>query len=211
MPFKWTDAQTRQANIVDTETFDKAYNPVKGLINGGLDRDNLPNASVGDTHLSQKAFLKYAIRQDIYLQGATNKTLPNSGGAVANRDYVAIGFDTYTGGWKTNSTQGLTSLYHEGMLHVEFNGWYWLSNRPMGGLGGNRVMFRVLLDGSPIMETGMLYQNVGQVHLVGDFPIPTGSHTLEVSWQIVGITNRPVADALFYYDGGSLLALNRYR
>tara|TARA_R100000781_G_scaffold95679_1_gene59794 strand:- start:805 stop:1434 length:630 start_codon:yes stop_codon:yes gene_type:complete len=209
MPFKWTEAQTRQANIVDTETFDKAYNSVKGVINGGLDRENLRDASVGDAHLSPKAFLKYALRNDIHIQGATNKTLPNSTSGA--RDYVAIGFDTYTGGWKTNSAQGLTSLYKEGMLHVEYNGWYWLSNRKMGSAGSNRVMFRVLLDGSPIMETGMLFQNVGQVHLVGDFPIPTGTHTLEVSWQIVGTTDRPVADALFYYDGGSLLALNRYR
>ena len=210
MPFKWTEAQTRQANIVDAGAFDKAYNPIKGVINGGLDRENLPDGSVGDSHLSPKAFIKYASRQDIHLQGASLRSLPNSAGVVANRDYVAIGFDTYTGGWVTNSAQGLTSLFQEGMLHVEFNSWYWLSNHPISN-GANRVRFRVLLDGNPIMETGMLFQNVGQIHLVGDFPIPTGSHTLEISWEIVGDRRRPQTDAVFYYDGGSLLALNRYR
>ena len=159
MPFKWTDAQTRQANIVDTETFDKAYNPVKGLINGGLDRDNLPNASVSNAHLSPKAFMKYAIRQDIHLQGATAKTLPMGGGTVATQNFVAIGYDTYAGGWKTNNAQGLTFHFKEGMLHLEFNCWYWLCNVGVEVANDRfevNVEFQVLLDGNSIISSGCL-------------------------------------------------------
>jgi hypothetical protein len=214
MPFKWTDAQTRQANIVDTETFDKAYNSVKGVINGGLDRENLPNASVADVHLSPKAFLKYALKQNIRLQSATALSIPVSGGAVSSQNYIAIGYNAYAGGWKTNTAQGLTSLFKEGMLHVEFNCWYWLSNLGVLATLLRReatVEFQVLLDGSPIMTSGTFWKNVGQVHLVGDFPVSTGSHTLEVAWRMTSRNGRPNTDAMFYYDGGAMLAINRIR
>ena len=217
MPFKWTEAQTRQSNIVDTETFDKAYNSVKGVINGGLDRENLRDASVADAHLSPKAFLKYALRQDLRLQGASALTIPVSGGAVGNQNYIAINYNNYAGGWRTNSAQGLTSQFREGMLHVEFNCWYWLSNLGIQGAGPTfdrleaTVEFQVLLDGSPIITSGKYWKNVGQVHLVGDFPVPTGTHTLEIAWRITSRNGRPNTDAMFYYDGGSILAINRLR
>jgi len=214
MPFKWTESQTRQANIVDAEAFDKAYNPIKGVINGGLDRENLPNGSVRDVHLSPKAFVKYALRQDIHLQGATAKTIPMGGGAVPQQNFVAIGYDTYAGGWKTNSAQSITSLFREGMLHVEFNCWYWLSN--VGAEVANdrfeiNVEFQILLDGNPIISSGKFWKNIGQVHLVGDFPVSTGSHVIEVGWRMTSRNGRPLADAQFYYDGGALLTINRYR
>lgn len=214
MPFKWTDAQTRQANIVDTETFDKAYNPVKGVINGGLDRDNLPNGSIGPSHLSPKAFVKYALRQDILLQNSSVLSTPISTGG--QQDYVAIGYNAYAGGWRTNTAQPLTSSFKEGMLHIEFNCWYWLSNAGVLNLGSqNRfeatVEFRVLLDGSPVIQSGKFWKNIGQVHLVTEIPVPTGDHTLEIAWQMTSRNGRPLTDAMFYYDGGALLTINRYR
>tara|TARA_R110001606_G_scaffold397216_3_gene573018 strand:- start:4047 stop:4682 length:636 start_codon:yes stop_codon:yes gene_type:complete len=211
MPFKWTDAQTRQANIVDAETFDKAYNPVKGLINGGLDRENLPNASVADVHLSSRAFLKHAIRTDIYLQDGTTRT-NRWGGAGPLWLYNAIGYDVYSSGWKINSAQPITSLFKEGMIHLEFNCWAWLNEQELGvSTEQSWLQFAILMDGNPVIVSGRYRKNMNQVHLVGDIPIPTGSHQFNIAWRMTPRHNRDEADGMMYYGGGSLLALNRYR
>ena len=211
MPFKWTEAQTRQANIVDTETFDKAYNSVKGVINGGLDRENLPNASVGDGHLSPKAFLKHALRDDIYLQGGITRT-NQWGGAGPLWVYNATGYDVYAAGWKVNSTQPLNALFKEGMLHLEFNCWAWLNEQELG-VSSEQIwlQFAIIMDGNPVIVSGRYRKNVNQVHLVGDIPIPTGSHQFNIAWRMSPRHNRTETDGMMYYGGGSLLALNRYR
>lgn len=211
MPFKWTEAQTRQSNIVDTETFDKAYNSVKGVINGGLDRENLPNASVGDTHLSVKAFLKYAIRTDIYLQNGTARVnTDTTSGHTWN--YLATGYDVYSSGWTVNSAQPLVTSLKEGMLHIEFNCWAWLNEQEIDDTSyQNWLQFAVIMDGNPVIVSGRYRQNVNQVHLVGDIPVPTGSHELQIAWRLQSRNGRRLTDGMMYYGGGSLLALNRYR
>ena len=209
MPFKWTEAQTRQANIVDTETFDKAYNSVKGVINGALDRENLPNASVGDGALSVKAFVKHALRTDIYLQDGTTRT--NTDPLPATWQYKAIGYDVYSSGWNINSAQPLTALFKEGMLHLEFNGWAWVNTRDAPSNTQNWVQFAIIMDGNPVVISGRYRKNVNQIHLVGDIPIPTGSHQFNIAWRMEPRHDRVLTDAIMYYGGGSLLALNRYR
>ncbi len=57
MPYKWTEGYLRGSNLVDEDEFNREYNGYKGVINGGLDRDNLPVDSVGDDHLVSGAFL----------------------------------------------------------------------------------------------------------------------------------------------------------
>ena len=210
MPFKWTDAQTRQANIVDTETFDKAYNPVKGLINGGLDRENLPNASVADVHLSSRAFLKHAIRTDIYLQGGTTRT--NQWMSGPSWVYNAIGYDVYSSGWKINSAQPMISSFKEGMIHLEFNCWAWLNEQEFD-ISTQQIwlQFAIIMDGNPVIVSGHYRKNMNQVHLVGDIPVPTGSHQFNIAWRMTPRHDRTETDGMMYYGGGSLLALNRYR
>ena len=209
MAFKWTEHHLRPSNLADAEAFDREYNHYKGELNGGLDRENLPDGSVGDTHLSAGAFLKHAHRGDIHLQGATVRT--NVSG-IRSWTHHGTGYDEYCSGWVVNDAQPITTLLYEGMLHLEFNAWAFISSDDTSStVYKGWAQFAIFVDGSPVIVSGRFWENMNQVHLVGDIPIPTGTHTIAVGWRYAPRTTRTETDAIFHYDGGSLLVLNRYR
>ena len=114
------------------------------------------------------------------------------------------------------------------MLHIEYNGWYWLRNHinsASATRGSNALsgwcQFQIVLDGNPIVTSGRHYQNVGQAHLVVDVPIATGNHDISLRWRFMPNPNQDLvtvptsgndlARPIFYYDGGQITVINRYR
>jgi hypothetical protein len=222
MAFKWTEGDHRDANILDVDEFNTSFNSVKGEINGGLDRENLPNGSVSNDELHPTAFVKYAVVPNIRIQGTSILQLTwdiAAAGSIIPQPIRAISHDTYAGSWKTNPAYNINTLFQEGMLHLEFNCWYWSLNSVAAGPFLRKVEFQILLDGAVVCRSGSHLQNVGQIHLVTDLPISTGNHKIELRWRCsafigpYGPVNNPltVSTPVFYYDGGQLLAINRYR
>lgn len=220
MSFKWTEGDHRPGNIVDADEFNTSFNNTKGEINGGLDRENLPNGSVSNEELDSTALVKYVVVSNIRAQDTSVLDLhwgDTAGGPNAfQQDYHAISYNTYAGGWKTNPAYSIgvsgPELFQEGMLHIEFNCWYWLRNHFANGGFQIWGQFQILVDGTPVVTGDRQYQNVGQVHLVADVPISTGSHSIQVRWRITPWPGSgSMDDPVFYYDGGQLTAINRYR
>lgn len=222
MAFKWTEGDHLTGNILDVEDFNSSFNNVKGEINGGLDRENLPNGSISNDELAPNAFVKYAVVPNIRIQNTSVLQLTwdiAAAGAITTQDIRAISHDTYSGSWKTNPAYNINTLFQEGMLHLEFNCWYWIMNAcaDAGFLRG--AEFQILLDGAVVCRSGAHYQNVGQVHLVTDVPVSTGNHKIELRWRCgvftnnYGPVNNPLSNSTpaFYYDGGQLTVINRYR
>jgi len=231
MAFKWTEGEHRSGNILDVEEFNTSFNAFKGEINGGLDRENLPNGCISNEELSPKALVKYSVKSGMRMQDvveAQAEWRDNSGANPEFEDFICTNYNNYSGGWKTNNAQKLTSLYQEGMLHIEYNGWYWLinhiaddaTNRTGETLAG-WCQFQIVLDGNPIITGGRSYQNVGQIHLVVDVPIATGNHDILLRWRFmpnpdpsmatVPTSGNDLARPIFYYDGGQITVINRYR
>ena len=52
---RWTEAQARADNITDYEQFNKEYNAHKSSLNGGLERNQLPQNSVTKAMLEDYA------------------------------------------------------------------------------------------------------------------------------------------------------------
>lgn len=215
MAFKWTEGDHVTSNIVDATEQNASFNNLKGEMNGGLDRENLPNSSVSNDELHQSAFVKYAVAANMRAQATSVLDLhwgdSAAGPNTFQQEYIAIDFNTYTGGWRTNPAYSIESLFQEGMLHLEFNCWYWLSNHLANGTIQGWCQFQIVVDGTPVVSGDKQYQNVGQSHLVVDIPISTGQHKVELRWRIKPWNGRDMTDPIFYYDGGQLLALNRYR
>jgi len=229
MAFKWTEGDHRSANILGVDEFNTSFNSTKGEINGALDRENLPNASVSNEELSPKALVKYAVRSGVKLQpevAARADWLDSGGGDNHFAFFKSINYNNYSGGWISNDAQKLSTRFEEGMLHIEYNGWYWLRNHLATGAThrtSNHLQiwcqFELALDGNAIVVSGRHYQNVGQVHLVADIPVSTGNHEISLRWRCSpnpdhSITLAPTAGAsrpIFYYDGGQITVVNRYR
>tara|TARA_R110002073_G_scaffold141903_6_gene293076 strand:+ start:95 stop:793 length:699 start_codon:yes stop_codon:yes gene_type:complete len=232
MAFKWTEGDHVTSNILDVDQFNSSFNNMKGEINGGLDRENLPNGSISNEELSSKALVKYAVQPGVRMQStvlATARWRDNPFSGNIDEQFRCTNYNNYAGGWKTNSAQKVSSLFQEGMLHVEYNGWYWLRNHVnttnLTRTGGPHLQswcqFELLLDGNPIITGGRHYQNVGQVHLVVDVPVSTGVHEVALRWRFsanpdsstitVPTSGTELARPIFYYDGGQITVVNRYR
>ena len=225
MSFKWTEAHVRDKNILDSEEFDSGYNSLKSVINSGLDRENLQSKSVGDDQLRPDSFLSYVTKEGIRAQDPLEREEACFGNFIYGKTY-----NVYNGGWVTNTAQKLSGRFIEGMLHVEFNAWYYLNNANVSDVpsatghknvvSGRWCRFALNVDNVVVCDSHELWQNVGTIHLVADIPITTGQHEITVSWQTTGWDERhsdptlypPMKnEPLFYYDGGTILAINRYR
>ena len=75
-----------------------------------------------------------------------------------------------------------------------------------------------MVDNVVVCESHELWQNIGTIHLVADIPITTGVHDIHIAWTLPGYDELYGGDfpqmknePLFYYDGGTILAINRYR
>ena len=224
MAFKWTEGDHRAGNILDVDEVNSSFNNVTGELNGGLDRENLPNASVSNDELAPNAFVKYVVVDNIRLQGTSTANLSwqrqvSGASSIITQPIKAITGDNYSGSWRTNPTYNINSVFQEGMLHLEFNCWYWTFNSNAYGSFLRSVQFQILVDGAVVVRSGKHIQNVGQIHLVTDIPISTGKHKIEISWRCTPFSEGTfsptlplsISDPLFYYDGGQLTAINRCR
>jgi hypothetical protein len=228
MAFKWTEGDHVTSNIVDATEQNASFNNLKGEMNGGLDRENLPNESVSNDELHQSAFVKYAVQTGVRLQDSlfpATATWLDAGGANAiNEQIRCLNYNSYTGGWRTNNASKINTLFQEGMLHLEYSGWYWLRNHvatnqatrdPLPLVGW--CQFQITVDGNPVLTSPRLYNNVGQVSIIGDVPVATGNHDIAIRWRFSPWPgNFPsggtiLARPIFYYDGGQITVVNRYR
>jgi len=228
MAFKWTEGDHRSGNILDADEFNTSFNNVKGEINGGLDRENLPNTSVSNEELASDAMVKYVVKSGMRAQNTTySNAIFTDGSTLIPQSVRAFNYNRYSGGWRTNEAEKITNeIFQEGMLHIEYNGWYWLRNHVATASSARNTnekhcqiwcQFQITLDGTPVITGGKHYQNVGQIHLVGDVPISTGKHDIALRWRFAswpgsfpsGATT--ITQPVFYYDGGQLTVINRYR
>ena len=207
MPFRWSEAQIREANILDGPEFDKEYNAYKSTLNGGLDRENRPDTCIEETHCTDGAFARYTILEDIRIDDIyfTEQSGPGSSGPEA------VTYAEYTGGWRVGQDY-IEEVFYEGILHVEFNCWYWLNDTVTGLTGSERFEIQLLLNGLVIAETGWVNAPMGQIHLFADTPIATGTHKIEYQWKISSPGAASLdTEKLFWIDGGTLFTLNRMR
>ena len=75
MAFKWTEGEHRSGNILDADEFNNSFNAFKGEINGGLDRENLPNDSISNDELASNAMVKYVVVPHIRAQDTSTLQL----------------------------------------------------------------------------------------------------------------------------------------
>lgn len=205
MPFKWTEGSLRDANIVDEDEFNREYNNYKGVINGGLDRDNLPAASIGQSHLKAGAFLEYNLSSDdVMVQDLTTSQ-------------TMLTFNDALSGWIHNTDQKLSVTTQEGMLHIEFCCWYTLRQDSPDTTGTTRnnqrwVQAGLLINNNFVAKTSRIYSYAGNVNMSVAVPVASGPQQVHVAFRgsvppgggSLGLTN-------FQYNGGQLLLINRYR
>ena len=81
-----------------------------------------------------------------------------------------------------------------------------------GNASGDWVSFEVLLNNNVVAETHFLYQSKGTIHLVASVPVATGPQEINVAFKLPSRNSASTTQTqFFYYSGGNLTAINRYR
>jgi len=209
MPIIAKQGELRAKNILDSEEYNKIYNSQVEVINGGMDRENLPDNSYTDVKFQDYAFHQYwqeyvKLPEDRVTE--YDEVIPNTG-------WDGLIYENYVGGWEYNVFYPLKIETVEGNLHIEFNCYYWFDRLAMSGnASGDWVSFEVLLNNNVVAETHFLYQSKGTIHLVASVPVATGPQEINVAFKLPSRNSASTTQTqFFYYSGGNLTAINRYR
>lgn len=201
MAYKWTEGSMRTDALLDADEVNREYNNYKNTINGGFDRENIPNSGVDAQHLKNQAFWLYNLPADFEIDDV--------GSGVGGATHVT--YDDYAGGWKTVSSSIQTIALKEGMLQIDVGGWFTF---PQAVAGPNQkwIRFQVLLDNSVVARTGRMYAEFGNVSLNTSVPVAGGLHTASLQWQFSPPTKTTTSsDDAAFFGGCQMLLINRYR
>lgn len=209
MPIVAKQGEIRNKNIIDGEEFDTMYNSHVEVLNAGLDRENLPSNGFEWDQFKDYAFHQYwhtYVKMPESLVTEYDEVIPNTG-------WDGLIYEDYAGSWIYNTDYPLNIEAVEGNLHIEFNCWYWFDRLAMNGnVSGDWVQFAVLLNNNVVAETHFLYQQKGQVHLIASVPVATGPQQIKIAFKLPSRNSASTLQTqFFYYSGGNLLAINRYR
>lgn len=225
MSFEWTTRDIRTLNLLEGPEFDRQYNEYKGVVNGGFDHMNLPSqvGSLTDTHMEDQSMMRYVSSNDVISTDDKQLHLntPAAEGlevpAASGLFYEGVTGNKYQGQWVDGTPVPMD--LQEGLLQVQFNAWFWSAydfvggGRPEYADGFLWSQFRVQLNDNTIAETGNIYRGRGNVHLVATVPVPqlVGAN-LTVGWRFTAPKDQGTNDApMFWWDGGTIFAVNRYR
>jgi hypothetical protein len=200
----WTRAELRAQYVLVAEQFNRDYDPLRGVLNGGLDRMSTPPGWVDRTHLVDNATQRVTINSTAIEMPTA---IAGSGGSAAT--FNTLNYGLYAGGWYEAYSAAITGRI--GVMHVEFSCLLW-QQLLYTGSSPKGTEFRILWNGVPQARVGPLMQAYANPYITADFPVG-GDGTLSVEFRFTpGASGTDDADdAQMFFGGGQLLAIGRWR
>lgn len=163
MSLRYRQEYSEAGDVLDPQVPNANQNELISEFNGGLDRDNLPNAVFAETQIVNNAFTR------ISSAPATTPFSPNA----ALRSWQAI----------DNNVLTLT-LPQDCLLICEWGGtWTWSGTYTTGDyIAEDAVAFRITVDGIDVCVSQYFGASLPQhsTHIIGATPVSAGTHTVQV-------------------------------
>lgn len=227
MSYKWTDGWAEDGAIVVSRTVDNGFNPQAQTINGGLDRENLPPASINRTKIVPLAVQKY-----FGLEGQANTIMSmqtpvndwNTGNDRGNDQLVGISFDDMQGGQSNILAASTYADCDEGMLSICWTCKNWINTyklyfppNPAGAAVGKdyslkSVSWFIRVDGATVVQTRAYYKTFENVKIETSIPISKGNHKIEVLYKFAAATTEDTGgEPMLHWWSGNLSCINKLR
>ena len=182
---RWTEADIRNANIVDYEQFNNEYNASKSSINGGLDRTQIIQKTVNKDRIVDHALHSIYFHDEgefplnsIYVDSATPV---NTYG-----EFRGITYSKYNGGWLNVFSRQYTGL-KDGMIQIEFLSQLFIHTQfSMVDNGGSPevndkgVEIALEWNGVPLLNTYEFTMPIQTIRLIASTFSPGGDGILTV-------------------------------
>lgn len=225
MPYLWLEEQPRNSNILDSYGFDRAFANPKNVLNGWLDRENLPTNCVSllrtQTGATTKIYVNTDIHEeDVYTCPVDTFAYPtNKGNVILGNAYNES--PLFDGGewlhlYSTTRTVG------EGMLSVYWKCWAYISkllacpsNFEAGQFAKCSLTFQIRHNGCIMAQSGEYYGSWCNPHLQTSFPVAAGTSLVSVYFRAPrrGLLEHFMVETVVssYIGGGQLNLVNRTR
>ena len=205
MAKRHTEYHPRAAGTVNAPDFERDFAAQASIVNGGLDRANLPYQTFDHDNIVDYAFQKVLLSTNIELASAFQVS---NGGAG---HFSCLNYEAYTGGWVEHATYTLDDC-HEGMLLVDFSCWafclkFQTLNSP------KRTLWRITVNGEEVATTAGIYPTFSNPRVCACVPVAGGTVVVGLSWKYTGYS--PGDDSIMtnemLYGGGVLFARGIWR
>ena len=185
MSYIWKEGEPRANNVVDVDGFNSEYNAYKSMLNGGLDRDNILQSTIGNAEYvydstSAKTSTPF-YRATLVDATFTAEYKGYNNNSAGNQCFGCMRYEDYNSGYVEVASQSLQCK--EGMLQIETRGYVYVN--PVEAEQFPKVAtLRVTVDNVPVIETTGGYSVfMNSIYLVGSTPVAEGTVTVKLYWK----------------------------
>ena len=210
---RWTETHARGSNIVDYEEFNEEYNAHKSTLNGGIDRNQLPQNAVTKSRIKDNAM--HGVYLNTHGEFKTAEFTDTATAANTEKEFRGLTYSTYNGGWIDILSQSYTGL-KDGVAYIEFSSHLHINtyfNMANGSTINNKgVQFAIEWNGVPLVNTYDFTLGYQTVRLIANTFIAGGSGKLVIKARM---TPKGPSDYLhsvqMHFWGMRTLLIGRWR
>jgi hypothetical protein len=222
MSYRWTKNEITADSIVQSREFDNALGHFVDVMNGGMDRDNLPEGGITTNSNTSSLFSKISIFSNINADDSEILPDQNYVTPTPNRlGRLMYGFRygdepvNAGDGWAEATDQTVNT--EEGMLEINWTCaetkmqyWAFYKDHSADRVALKYGQWQIRVDGNIVYTGPAQYEIIGTtVHKVC-IPISKGDHQVGVYWRVPPQKDDDDQDqVVFNWWGGQLVCINR--
>lgn len=224
MSHKWGAGYAENGAIAISRVVDNAMNPMAQTINGGLDRENLPDSCITPARISPQQVMKVSIFSDLANLDVTEWSTPNQWTANDDRgtNLAGLNYTALSGGDSAYSATTQDVACEEGMLSLSWTCKCWVNTYDLyfdtvGGaqdFGQKAIYWIMKVDGTVIARTRSYYMTFNNIKLETAIPVMKGSRQIEIAFVFASSQEGDYVNEdapMTHWWGGNLTAMNRIR
>ena len=224
MPYRFTKQDIVPSTIVQSREFDNALGTYVDVMNGGMDRDNLPYAGVGSASCKGSLFQQIKIVPNI--NAPDDELLPDANFVEPTPNRMGrLMYGYRYADDPVNAGDGFAPATiqafdcNEGMLEISWQCaeaktqyWSYWRNHSTSKVALKYMQWEIRVDGNSV------YKSCGQYEIMNTsihrctIPISKGNHEISVHWRVPpqrDDTDQNQVVAVWW--GGCLTMINKYR
>jgi|TARA_R100000479_G_scaffold84465_2_gene40916 hypothetical protein len=225
MGYRWTKDRIEDSTIIESRQFDANYANYSSVVNGGFDRENLPEDAITSNSVVGQALGKAQLLNDQTSPESFNFQDSNYGAPYSNENTrgnritgLIYGEQPVNEGDSYYEIATDTIDCEEGMLHVQWKcslymPMYWSHYKAFTTttVARKRVQFQIRVNGIIAYESPAICQPFFTVNLPVQIPISKGSQRVEVYVKLPARLNESGQQVILQWWGGQLYTHNFYR
>lgn len=225
MGYRWSKNSIENDTLIQSREFDQAHNNFVSLINGGLDRENLPEECINQESLKQYSFGKAVIEEGVVTPEDQTSQDSNYGAPFSDentRGNRIVGMKY--GSQPINEGDAFFTIAssdiecQEGMLKIHWKCnaympmyWAYYKNFTTTRVQRKRYQWRVQVNGITVYDSPAICQPFFTTNIALNIPISKGTQTVEIQLKYPAKLDDDNNTVQLQYWGGNLYTHNIYR